>query len=173
MLRTRIRNRVGSNMNAVAPVTIPETSPDRYLGGMAALNLPTGIGTGDWHQVQTFFRPHRRLSRSFISGVGCQTDTTDLLGRAGIIDCTQVVESSRIPHHGARVFAATHARAVADLVLAAVRRGLSPDFVVLDDYMPRPDDKREVFDLLQIAAAKLSANDRQQVNVWRTKQERQ
>jgi hypothetical protein len=67
------------------------------------------------------------------------------------------------------VFAATHARAVADLVLAAVRRGESPDFVDLDDYMPRPDDKREVFDLLQMAAAKLSANARQQVNAWRTK----
>lgn len=156
-------------MNAITPMTIPETSPDRYLGGMAALNLPTAVGTGDWHQVQTFFRPRRRLSRSFISGVGCQTDTTDLLGRAGIVDCTQVVERLRIPHQGARVFAATHARAVADLVLAAVRRGESPDFVDLDDYMPRPDDKREVFDLLQMAAAKLSANARQQVNAWRTK----
>lgn len=156
-------------MNTIVPMTIPETTPDRYLGGMAALNLPTAAGTGDWHQVQTFFRPRRRLSRSFISGVGCQTDTTDLLGRAGIVDCTQVVERLRIPHQGARVFAATHARAVADLVLAAVLRGESPDFVDLDDYMPRPDDKREVFDLLQMAAAKLSADARQQVNAWRTK----
>lgn len=154
-------------MNAIAPMTIPETSLDRYLGGMAALNLPTAVGTGDWHQVQTFFRPRRRLARSFISGVGCPTDTTALLGRIGIVDCTQVVERLRIPHQGARVFAATHARAVADLVLAAVQRGESPDFVDLDDYMPRPEDKREVCDLLQIAAAKLSDAARQQVNAWR------
>lgn len=156
-------------MNATFPLTIPETSLDRYLGGMAALNLPTAIGTGDWHQVQTFFRPRRRLSRSFISGIGCQTDTTALLGRAGIVDCTQVVERLHIPHLGARVLAATHARAVADLVLAAVQRGESPEFVDLDDYMPRPEDKCEVFDLLQMAAAKLSECARQQVVAWRTK----
>lgn len=156
-------------MNAIAPLIIPETSPDRYVGGMAALNLPTAIGTGDWHQVQTFFRPHRRLSRSFISGVGCPTDTTALLGRTGIVDCTQVVEQLRIPHQGLRVFAATHARAVADLVLGAVQRGESPDFVDLDDFMPRPEDKREVFDLLQMATAKLDGNARQQVNAWQTK----
>ncbi len=155
-------------MNAT-PIVLPETSLDRYIGGMAALNLPTGDGTGDWHQEQTFFQPRRRLSRSFISGAGCSTDTTALLGREGIVDCTQLVDALFIAHQGNRVFAATHARAVADLVLGALQRGESPDFVDLDDYMPRPEHKRTVFQLLDLAAQKLDDVLQQQVLAWQIK----
>ena len=38
-----------------APVTIPATSRLHYLGGMAAINLPSPAETGDWHMEQTFF----------------------------------------------------------------------------------------------------------------------
>lgn len=155
-------------MNA-APIVLPETSLDRYIGGMAALNLPTGEGTGDWHQEQTFFQPRRKLSRSFISGAGCATDTTTLLGHEGIVDCTQLIDRLRIAHQGNRVFAATHARAVADLVLGALQRGESPDFVDLDDYMPRPEHKRTVFQLLDLAAQKLDDVLQQQVLAWQIK----
>ncbi len=153
----------------IASIAIPETSLDRYLGGMAALNLPTGTGTGDWHQEQTFFRPRRKLSRSFISGAGCATDTTAMLGSIGIVDCTQAVDSLRIPHLGTRVYAATHARAVADLVLSAVLRGESPDFVELDDYMPHDEDKQEVFRLLAIAAPKLPMGALQIITTWQAR----
>lgn len=50
---------------------------------MAALNLPSSTGTGDWHFVQTFERERQHRSRSFISGAGCLTDTSGLLGDAG------------------------------------------------------------------------------------------
>ena len=68
----------------LSPITVPATSRLRYLGGMAALNLPSPTGTGDWHMEQTFFRQRDKRSRSFISGVGCPTDTTPLLGDAGV-----------------------------------------------------------------------------------------
>ncbi|WP_323094408.1 hypothetical protein [Aeromonas hydrophila] len=69
---------------------IPATSlrPLRYIGGMAALNLPSATGTGDWHFWQTFERERRHRSRSFISGAGCLTDTTALLGDAGIYEAS-------------------------------------------------------------------------------------
>jgi hypothetical protein len=65
---------------------------------MAALNLPSSAGTGDWHIEQTFFRPRKNRSRSFISGAGCPTDTTSILGDTGIYDCTTVLDELGIPY---------------------------------------------------------------------------
>lgn len=151
------------------PITIPATSRLHYLGGMAALNLPSPAGTGDWHLEQTFFRPREKRSRSFISGAGCQTDTTPALGDAGIYDCTAILEELGIPHERAVAYAANHARATADLVLAAVQRGESPDFVVLDDWMPRDSDKLQVFDLLAKAFGHLSTEQQDKVLEWERK----
>lgn len=151
------------------PITIPPTSRLRYLGGTAALNLPSPTGTGDWHMIATFFRLREHRSLSFISGVGCPTDTTSILGDTGIYDCTAILDELGIPHESAVAYAANHARATADLVLAAVLRGGSPDFVVLDDWMPRDSDKQQVFELLAKAPAHLNAEQQEKVREWERK----
>lgn len=156
-------------MPAPAAIIVPATTRLRYLGGMAALNLPSPSGTGDWHMEQTFFRPRSHRSLSFISGVGCPTDTTSILGDAGIYDCTAVLDGLGIPHESATAFAANHARAIADLVLSAVLRGASPEFVVLDDWMPRQDDKQQVFDLLHMAVPHLTQAQGDEVLAWQRK----
>lgn len=148
-------------------IPVPATSRLRYLSGMAALNLPGPNGTGDWHMAQTFFRPRVKRSRSFISGIGCSTDTTSILGDIGVYDCTAVLDELGIQHESAVVFAADHARAIVDLVLAAVLRGESPDFVVLDDWMPRDTDKQQVFDLLLKAIPHLTNEQQKRVQEWR------
>ena len=68
---------------------------------------------------------------------------------------------------GAVAYAANHARACADLVLAAVMRSLSPDFVRLDDWMPRESDKRAVYDLIDRALPRMDAMQAEVVRVWR------
>ncbi|MFA7531728.1 MAG: hypothetical protein WCY98_08610 [Castellaniella sp.] len=151
---------------ARSPITLPATSRLCYLGGMAALNLPSPTGTGDWHTEQTFFRQREKRSRSFISGVGCPTDTTPMLGDTGVYDCTATLDELGIPHESAVAFAASHARACADLVLASVMRGVSPDFVALDDWMPRDSDKQQVFDLLEMALGHLTAEQKDKVLGW-------
>jgi len=118
-----------------------------------------------------FFGPRKKLSRSFISGAGCQTDTTSILGDAGVYDCSEVLDELGIPYEGDVAYAASHARACADLVLAAVLRGGSPNFVVLDDWMPRDSDKRQVFDLLSKALGHLTAEQKDEVLRWRKKNE--
>lgn len=153
----------------VASLKIPATSRLRYLGGMAALNLPSPRGTGDWHMEQTFFRVREKRSRSFISGAGCETNTNAMLGDAGIYDCTAVVDDLGIPHEGTTVYAAGHARATADLVLAAVLSGMSPAFVVLDDWMPSEVDKHQVRDLLSRAMGYLTVEQRDEVLEWMRK----
>jgi hypothetical protein len=66
-------------------------------------------------------------------------------------------------------YAATHARAIADLVLGAVLNGQSPEFVRLDDWIPDDSDKQEVFDLLCLATRKLTDGHRKVVLLWRMK----
>lgn len=160
-------------MSAAFPVstaiTVPATSRHHYLGGMAALNLPSRTGTGDWHMEQTFFRPRQKRSRSFISGIGCPTDTTRILGDIGVYDCTAMLDELGIPHESNVAYAANHARAIADLVLAAVLRGESSDFVVLDDWMPRDSDKQQVFDLLAEALRHITVEQQDKVLEWQRK----
>lgn len=151
---------------ACSAITLPATSRLCYLGGKAALNLPSPTGTGDWHMEQTFFRQREKRSRSFISGVGCLTDTTSMLGDAGVYDCTATLDELGIPHESEVAYAANHARACADLVLASVMRGVSPDFVALDDWMPRDSDKQQVFDLLGMALGHLTAEQKDKVLGW-------
>jgi hypothetical protein len=136
---------------------------------MAALNLPSPTGTGDWHMEQTFFFPRQKRSRSFISGTGCQTDTTPLLGDTGIYDCTSILDELHIPHESAVAYAANHARATADLVLGAILRGSIPNFVVLDDWMPRDSDKQQVFNLLAKAREHLHTEQQDKLLEWQRK----
>lgn len=150
-------------------IRIPATAPDRYLGGMAALNLPSPRGTGDWHMEQTFFRQRETRSRSFISGKGCLTDTTDLLGQEGIYDCSQLLDELQIEHEGP-AYAATHARAIADLVLSAVLKDRKPDHLELDDWMPHDEDKQQVYRLLNKAVSRLDLKHQVDVNAWIVKQ---
>ncbi|HGY2327138.1 TPA: hypothetical protein ACNVQ0_006485 [Pseudomonas aeruginosa] len=150
---------------------IPATHlhPLRYIGGMAALNLPSSTGTGDWHFWQTFERERRHRSRSFISGAGCATDTTALLGDAGIYEVSELLRTLGIRFEGGTAYAASHARACADLVLAAVMRGLSPDFVTLDDWMPREIDKQAVHCLIDRALPRLDATQAEAVKAWQSR----
>ena len=73
-------------------------------------------------------------------------------------------------HRGGTAYAASHARACADLVLAAVMRGLSPDFVTLDDWMPREIDKQAVHDLIDRALPRLDATQAEAVKAWQSRQ---
>lgn len=145
---------------------ISSTAPDRYLSGMAALNIPSDEGTGDWHMIETFFSPRQRFSRLFITGAGCHDDTTSYLADMGVYDCSAILNAYGIPHPGGSVYAATHARAIADMVLVTILDGRSPSFIPLDDWMPSDIDKQAVFDLLEVAAGRMDEEDKKRVLVW-------
>lgn len=151
---------------------LPRLCEGCYLGGMAALNLPLPEGTGDWHMWQTFFRFQKRRSRSFICGPGCLTNTNMFFGLEGIYDCTSTLDLLRIPYECSPVYAADHTRAVSDLVLDAVLQGSSPDFVVLDDWMPRDTDKIKVFELLYKSYPYLSECDCSALRQWEVENRR-
>ncbi|SDU13654.1 hypothetical protein SAMN05216296_1981 [Pseudomonas pohangensis] len=171
--RRKLRESGSESGSTVAPIPPTSLSPLVYIGGLAALNLPSPTGTGDWHLEETFFSQKPPASRSFLFGVGCETDTTSFFEEEGICDdfydCTEILDKLCIPHEGAVAYAATHARAVADLILGAVLRGESPDYVVLDDWMPGTWDKECVYFLLEEARPLLTGAQKEKLWAWECK----
>jgi hypothetical protein len=143
-------------------LTIPPTTPRRYISGIAALN----VGTGDWHSEQVLHRRPARTPRTFLVGEGADFDTIPLLGDTGIYDCAPLLDRMGVPRPSGPVWAADHARAIADLVIVAVAFGDDPSFVALDDWMPRDGDKDRVFDLLGGAMERLASASRDAVRAW-------
>lgn len=116
--------------------------------------------------IETFFRPRKTLSRLFVAGVGCEDDTTSLLSDLGVFECSSILDQYNIPHPEGAVYAATHARAIADMVLITILDDGSPDFIRLDDWMPSDEDKQAVFDLLEVAMKKMNESDKDMVAGW-------
>lgn len=156
----------GMLLNVAKP--IPETTMRHYLGGIAALNLPSVSGSGDWHLEQTFFRGSRR-TKGFLSGDGCDVDTASLLGERGIYECSAALQGLGIPYRGEVAYAASHARAIVDLLIAAVRHAGRTDHVRLDDWMPTPEGKSEVFEMLHIALPKLPIDHQAKLRDWHSR----
>ena len=102
---------------------IPQTSPTRYISGIVALNIPSERGTGDWHETSIFFTSRVRMPRSFIIERGQPFDPSDFLGSVGRYDAAAALDSMGVKHPEGPVYAASHARAIADLVIASVLRG--------------------------------------------------
>ncbi|HTV74149.1 MAG TPA: hypothetical protein VME66_10620 [Candidatus Acidoferrales bacterium] len=150
----------------MSPLTIPATSPTKYLSGVVALNLPADGTSGDWHYEQTFLRPRTRTPRTFLAGDGQPTDTSLLLGEAGIYDCSAALDRLGIAHPAGPVYAADHVRAVADLVLGSLLRGERANHVVLDEWMPEVPDQRRVFTLLERARSRLRPGLQALVDTW-------
>jgi len=142
---------------------IPQTSPTRYISGIVALNIPSERGTGDWHETSIFFTSRVRMPRSFIIERGQPFDPSDFLGSVGIYDAAAALDSMGVKHPEGPVYAASHARAIADLVIASVLRGEMLDHVGLDDWMPRGEDKAEVFELLKPVLGMLSSKNHVEV----------
>lgn len=161
-------------------VLVPETSFTWYLSGYGALNIHDEEPTGDWHALATFFDP--RLTPDdepvFMAGErpeGCPEpsgrqrivlNTNDLFGRHGLVDRTQEARGQNIRFLGERLIAASHARAIADLVVRSARIGKSATHVVLDDFMPTKEHKERVHCLIGMAGGKLPPQEASGVSLW-------
>ncbi|QJX01501.1 hypothetical protein HML84_00995 [Alcanivorax sp. IO_7] len=132
-----------------------ETTPRRYISGMVALNLPTSPDSGDWHTVE-MLRALRRGARIPLCLVGEETsfDSFDYFGGDGIIDASQVVAGLGETVEGP-VHVATHARAIADMLISRLPEGWhGVAHLELDAWLPEPG-KQSVVNLLLKARNRL------------------
>lgn len=97
---------------------IPETSPEHYISGGAALNIPAPENTfGDWHFSAIFFDPEIKL-RCFGNGENSEINTNPYFGKDGVHECSQTLrEMGLVIPENKLVYSANHYRALLDLVL--------------------------------------------------------
>ena len=147
--------RIGAKALEERGYTIPETSPTRYLSGMAALNIIAGRGTGDWHDLGAFLRSRKNTPRAFLCGEGESINSIPYFGDDGVFDYGPLLLRMGVIDREQVVYAATHARAIADMALACILSGDSAEFIALDNWMPKPEHKVEVWQIIEKAMVKL------------------
>ncbi|MFT6599972.1 MAG: hypothetical protein ACJATD_000820 [Alloalcanivorax sp.] len=125
-----------------------ETTPRRYISGIVALNLPTSPDSGDWHTMETL-RALKRGARIplCLAGESTEFDALDYFGNDGIIDASAAIARLGEDVQGP-VYVASHARAVADMVMLRLPQGwLNLAHLNLDDWLSE-DGKERVINLL-------------------------
>lgn len=121
--------------------TLPTTSPDHYLTGQAALNIPTEDGDfADWHFTEVFLSGNGRFA---VAGKSLP-DTSAIFGSYGVREVSQLLRQYGVMvPEGQSVYAASPVRAVLDLVLSAITKGKVPSHLTLDDTLDTEESRRE------------------------------
>ena len=106
-------------------IALPQTTPEHYLTGTSALQIPTEGGDfADWHFDETFLTEGARFR---VVGVNYPSTQT-WFGVYGIRECSSVLRAAGVAlPEGAQFFAANYVRAILDLVIvgSAEHRSLS------------------------------------------------
>ncbi len=80
-------------------------------------------------------------------------DTNTYFGNDGIFKVNDILRKMGIPQFSENVWAANHARSIADLVIYLASQGKNPCSVIgfygFDDFMELPSDKEKAFALLE------------------------
>ncbi len=131
---------------------IPQTTPDRYLAGTAALSVPTEEGdVADWHFDAAFLREGTRFR---VAGANFPS-TSNLLGRFGIRECSDVLRARAVPLPADKPFyAATYPRAVLHLLLTTTADHKQPAFLQASDILEE-GDLQLVLDQLDAVRARI------------------
>jgi hypothetical protein len=148
--------------------TVPPTSPERYVTGFDALNIPLSDGSSaDWHFHAAFIES---ASAARVAGID-RPDTNGIFGRYGVRECGR--ELRRCGHVGTvgEVWAADFVRAILDLVYASVASGHRPDHVDVDDMLDSEADRRDLAARLADLKASVSDRARALVEEWEARQE--
>lgn len=126
----------------MASLSLPTTSPEHYLTGQAALNVPSDDGDfADWHFTATFLSGRGRFA---IAGKNF-LDTTNLLGNYGISERAEVLRKHGVPiPENEKVYAANHVRAVLDLVLSALAKGQVPSHITVADTIDSETGRKDL-----------------------------
>ena len=103
----------------------PKTTPKRYLSGLATLNLPHGIKPDERRETKISLDPKDPLNELTLASSNFEL---------GIFDCAEILDAHGTAHEESSVWVATHARAIADMLLYLVSRNLSFDSILINEW---------------------------------------
>lgn len=143
---------------------IPETSPEYYIYGMAALNIPAPENTfGDWHFMGIFGDPEVKIR---LAGVGpeAEINTNPLFGSDGVHECSQTLREMgiQIPE-GKLVYSANHYRALLDLVLHFKE---TPAPVPLHDFLGNEEEIDGLQHFIERHRQRIPVQSMHQIETW-------
>ncbi|WP_145928488.1 hypothetical protein OH491_24925 [Termitidicoccus mucosus] len=143
-------------MNPAPKAIIPPTTPETYLTGQIALNIPAPEGTcGDWHAEAIFDNPNANIARHRAGGAGMFYNTNPLLRNLGIHECSQWFIQKHHPVPGP-VYAANHYRAILDMVINAWAKNRVPAPMSFFDYISESRHQMEFLKILREIPKKVS-----------------
>jgi hypothetical protein len=127
-------------------LSLPQTTPQNYLTGTSALNIPTDDGDfADWHFDETFLRAGTRFR---VAGLNYPS-TDEWLGTMGVRECSDILRNRGVNlPFGQAVYAASYPRAVLDLVLNETKKHSAPSYVDAENLLS-PSDLRIVFEHIE------------------------
>jgi hypothetical protein len=143
-------------------------TPQHYISGQKALNIyDLKYNTGDWHTVEAW-HPQANILHFSLMGEGEKYNTNPYLADRGIIDVTAVLKSMGNPEFAPVVYAASHARAIADMIICNALDGKLKSVTLqdFDDWMSTQEDKERVYALLRIAINNLPKSAAILVKQW-------
>jgi hypothetical protein len=125
---------------------LPQTTPQNYLTGTSALNIPTDDGDfADWHFDETFLCAGTRFR---VAGLNYPS-TAEWLGAMGVRECSGILRDRGVNLPvGQAFFAASYPHAVLDLVLNETKKHAAPSYVDAENLLS-PSDLQIVFEHIE------------------------
>lgn len=146
----------------------PKTTPNHYLTGTTALNIPfPEEGYGDWHFIEAFYGRDDKQPKLFVAGEGEDWNTNKIFGNFGVNECSELLRKLglAIPR-GEKVYSAGHYRAVLDMLYRCVKKGYYPHHIDLDQWFDTQEQKNTLFKQAKIMRNYLNKDEWNIVEKW-------
>lgn len=174
-LKTEHKGKISGNSDKVIHMLYDELakipySKTVYIGGYRAFNIYSSDDTGDWHTV-SFWDASAELNANNIMGLkntGYSIDTSRFFGDKGIFLANKILKDMGIPEFAKKIYASSHARTFADLVIIGIKKGKPLNFFEIqdfDDFMHSDENKQKTYHLLR-EAKNLNALEKIQIENW-------
>jgi hypothetical protein len=147
---------------------LPRTSPNHYLTGMTAMNIPTEEGGyGDWHFHEAFFGRNNLKPTMFLAGKDKSWDTYFIFGDYGVYNCAHILQKYGLEISGnENVYAADHFRAFLDLLYHSIKTNQFPHHLSVESWFDSIREKNIIFEKIMEMKKYLSSEEWQMIQSW-------
>lgn len=146
-----------------------DTTTENYITAIAALNIPSDEGTGDWHFFENFMIHGDIIPTQQVAGIDTLS-TRRWLGDSGIFDCHEILLECGVTtlNKNEKIYAANHYRAIADMVYDNVKRGFSiKDTISLNDWLPELHEKKKIYALVDLFHTDMTEEEWRKIEEWK------
>lgn len=151
---------------------LPHTTPNHYITGMTALNIPSPEDRqGDRHFHESFYGRNGQKPRIFVAGEGEAWNTNTVLANFGIYECSATLRKLglKVPHHQ-KVYTADHCRAILDMLYRLVKEHASLYHLEIDEWIDSSQEKKRLINAIKILKSSLTQDEWKLLQTWLIKQ---